>query len=92
MFCIMFAQSFELITMYLSTDPLLGADEASGLSWQLVTTICDEADGLTLCVSDSHKVMTALVVMLLSNVCCGDFSAISYICICLINDGCLMQT
>ncbi len=62
----MFAQSFELITMYLSTDPLLRADEASGLSWQLVTTICDEADGLTLCVSDSHKVMTALVVMFLS--------------------------
>jgi hypothetical protein len=75
----MFAQSFELITMYLPTDPLLGADQASGFSWQLVTTICDEADGLTLCVSDSHKVMTALVVMLLSNVCCGDFSAISYI-------------
>ncbi len=73
----MFAQSFELITMYLSTDPLLGADDASGLSWQLVTTICDEADGLTLCVSDSHKVMTSLVVMLLSNVRCGDFSAIS---------------
>jgi hypothetical protein len=79
MFCIMFAQSFELITMYLSTDPLLRADEASGLSWQLVTTICDEADGLTLCVSDSHKVMTALVVMFLSNVCCGDFCAILYI-------------
>jgi hypothetical protein len=58
MFCIMFAQSFELITMSLSTDPLLGADDASGLSWQLVTTICDEADGLTLCVSDSHKVAT----------------------------------
>jgi hypothetical protein len=47
----MFAQSFELITMSLSTDPLLGADDASGLSWQLVTTICDEADGLTLCVA-----------------------------------------
>ncbi len=58
MFCIMFAQSFELITMYLP---------------------CDEADGLTPCVSDSHKVMTALVVMLFSNVCCGDFSGISYI-------------
>jgi hypothetical protein len=26
-----------------------GSDEASGQSWQLVTAICDEGDGLTLC-------------------------------------------
>ncbi len=35
----------------------------------------DEGDGLRLCEQNSHKVMTALIVVLPSNCCCGDFSA-----------------
>jgi hypothetical protein len=31
-------------------------------------------------VGNSHKVMTALIVMFPSNCCCGDFSVISWIC------------
>jgi hypothetical protein len=30
-------------------DPLLGVVDVSGESWQLVTAIHDEGDGLTLC-------------------------------------------
>jgi hypothetical protein len=33
------------------------------MSWQLVTAVRDEGDGLSL-VSDSHEVMTALIVVL----------------------------
>ncbi len=33
---------------------------------------------------DSHKVMTAVVIILSSNCCCGDFSAILWICRCCI--------
>jgi hypothetical protein len=46
-----------------------GADEVSRSSWQLSTAISDEGDGLTL-VSNSHKVMTAHIVILPSNCCC----------------------
>jgi hypothetical protein len=35
--------------LYTYAHPLLGADDVSGLSWPLVTAICDEGDGLTLC-------------------------------------------
>jgi hypothetical protein len=35
----------------------------------------DEGDGLRLCEQNSHKVMTALIVVLPSNCCCGDFFA-----------------
>jgi hypothetical protein len=35
--------------LYAYLHPLLGADELSGWSWQLVTAIHDEGDGLTLC-------------------------------------------
>jgi hypothetical protein len=31
------------------SEPLLGADELNGYSWQLVTAIHDEGDGLSLC-------------------------------------------
>jgi hypothetical protein len=51
-----------------------GADEVSRWSWQLMTAIHDEGDGLTL--SDS-QVMTTLVVLLPSKCCHGIFSAIS---------------
>jgi hypothetical protein len=46
--------------------------------------ICDEDDGLTLHVSNSHKVMTALIVMVPSKSFCGDFSAISWTHTCII--------
>jgi len=45
-------------------------------SLQLVTAIHHEDDGLTF-VCNSHKVMTALIVMFRSNHCCGDFSVVS---------------
>jgi hypothetical protein len=35
--------------LYAYLHPLLGADELSELSWQLVTAIHDEDDGLSLC-------------------------------------------
>jgi hypothetical protein len=31
------------------SEPLLGADELNGYSWQLVTAVHDEGDGLSLC-------------------------------------------
>jgi hypothetical protein len=46
--------------------------------------ICDEDDGLTLHMSNSHKVMTALIVMVPSKSFCGDFSAISWTHTCII--------
>jgi hypothetical protein len=63
----------RLVHIYLHTLP--GAD-VSWESWQLVSAIHDEADGLTL-VSDSHKVMVALIVVSSSKGCCGVLSAIS---------------
>jgi lipoprotein signal peptidase len=36
---------------------------SSSSSWQLVTAVRDEGDGLSL-LSDSHEVMTALIVVL----------------------------
>jgi hypothetical protein len=47
-----------------------------GESWQLVNAAHDEGDGLTLCEHISYF-MTALIVMLTSRCCGGDFSAIS---------------
>jgi hypothetical protein len=35
--------------LYTYLDRLSGADEVSGESWQLVTAIHDEGDGLALC-------------------------------------------
>jgi hypothetical protein len=35
--------------LYTNLHPLLEADKVSGQSWQLVTDICDEGEGLTLC-------------------------------------------
>ncbi len=53
------------------------ADEITGESWQLITAVVN--DGLTLC-EWHHKIMTALILLLLSSKsCCGDFSAISKI-------------
>jgi hypothetical protein len=37
------------VLLYTYLHPLLGSDGVSGESWQLVTAICDEGDGLTLC-------------------------------------------
>jgi len=54
----------------------LGPDEVSGELWQLVTSIHDEGAGLML-VSDTHKVMATLIVMLSSGCCGGVFSSIS---------------
>jgi hypothetical protein len=34
--------------LYASLHALLGADELSGYSWQLVTAVRDEGDGLSL--------------------------------------------
>jgi hypothetical protein len=36
-------------SLYTYFDPLLGVVDVSGESWQLVTAIHDEGDGLTLC-------------------------------------------
>jgi hypothetical protein len=53
------------------------ADEITGESWQLITAV--DNDGLTLC-EWHHKIMTALILLLLSSkFCCGVFSAISKI-------------
>jgi hypothetical protein len=35
--------------LYTNLHSLLEADKVSGQSWQLVTDICDEGEGLTLC-------------------------------------------
>jgi len=35
--------------LYAYLHPLLGADELGGQSWQLVTAVHDEGDGLSLC-------------------------------------------
>jgi hypothetical protein len=43
-----FSPDFELTTVY-NWHPPSGADEVHGQSWQLVTAISDEGDGLTLC-------------------------------------------
>jgi hypothetical protein len=37
------------VLLYAYLHPLLGADEVCGESWQLVTTIYDQGDGLTVC-------------------------------------------
>jgi hypothetical protein len=39
-------------------------DEVSGQPWQLVTAVHDEIDGLYF-VSNTHKVMTALILVIL---------------------------
>jgi hypothetical protein len=52
------------------------ADKVSGESVQFVPAIHDEGDRLTLC-EYTHKVMTALIVMLPSECSFGDISAIS---------------
>lgn len=51
---------------------LLGGDETSGYTWQLVTAIYDEVDGLTLLVSNSFSLSEGYH-------CWGDFLAFSYI-------------
>jgi len=62
--------------LYSYLHPLLGADELSGWSWQLVTAMRDEGDGLSLCerlpwgYDRTHCRVTY-------NCCCGDFSATS---------------
>lgn len=60
--------------LYTYLHSRVGVDNASGYSWQLITAYCNESDGLTF-VSNSQKVMLALVIMLPSN-CCEDFSII----------------
>jgi hypothetical protein len=37
------------VLLYAYLHPLLEADEVRGESWQLVTTIHDQGDGLTVC-------------------------------------------
>jgi hypothetical protein len=60
---------FGLLYTYL--HPLSGVDEVGGKSWQSLTAVHDEGVGLTL-LSDSHKVMTAIgLVILPSECCCG---------------------
>jgi hypothetical protein len=44
----MVCPDFGWISIFLST-PNFGTDEVNGQSWQLITAICDEGDGLTLC-------------------------------------------
>lgn len=56
---------------------LLGGDEPSGYTWQLITAIYDEVDGLTL-VSNSFSLSEGYH-------CWGDFLAFSYIYICSAN-------
>jgi hypothetical protein len=64
--------------LYFYLHPLLGADEVSAQSWQLITAIHDETDGLMLCKQLSQGYGSTLC-HVTSNCYCGDFSSISYI-------------
>ncbi len=58
------------ILLFSHLQPPPGAGEVSGESQQLVTAIYDQGDGLELC-EQAHKVMTILLLVLLSKCCCG---------------------
>ncbi len=60
--------------LYAYLHLLLGADELSGSSWQLITAVHDEGDGLSLCeqLSWGYDCTHCPVTF---NCCCGDFSA-----------------
>ncbi len=73
--CIMVCPSFWE-NYYKHLHPLLGADELSGYSWQLITTICDEGDGLSLCEQLSWRYACTHCCVTF-NCCCGEFFAIS---------------
>ncbi len=66
--------------MLMYTDHL-EFDEVSGQSWQqLLTAVCDEGDGMTLCEQLSQG-YGALHVVSHSNCHSGDCSAISQMCV-----------
>jgi len=48
---------------YTYLHPLLGSDEVDGDSWQLVTAIHNEGDGLILCYT--HKVIVVFILVML---------------------------
>jgi hypothetical protein len=48
---------------YTYLHPLLGSDEVNGDSWQLVTAIHDEGDGLILCYT--HEVIAEFILVML---------------------------
>jgi hypothetical protein len=75
-FCIMVLPKFWVDYCILAYTRLCELMKSRGSHWQLVTAICDELMVWHF-VSNSHKVMTALVVMCPSNCRCGDISAIS---------------
>jgi hypothetical protein len=62
--------------LYAYLHPLLGADELSGLSWQLITAVHDEGDSLSLCewLSWGYDCTRFHVTF---NCCCGEFSVAS---------------
>ncbi len=61
--CVMVGHNFGLIVICLST-PTIKAGEGSRKSWQVITAVHDEVDGLALC-EQSYKVMTTLILVVL---------------------------
>jgi hypothetical protein len=57
--CVMVGHNFGLIVICLST-PTIGSRK----SWQVITAVHDEVDGLALC-EQSHEVMTTLILVVL---------------------------
>ncbi len=62
---ILVCQNVGLITIYTYLYLPFGADEVSGKSWHLVTVILMKVMMVQHIVSDSHKVMTMLILVML---------------------------
>jgi hypothetical protein len=69
----MVCPDFGWISIFLST-PNFRTDEVNEQAWQLITAICDEGDGLTLCEQCYDCTHCHVTFKLLY---CGEFSAIS---------------
>jgi hypothetical protein len=67
--------------LYTYLHPPTGADEVTGESWQLVTAIHDESNGLILC-EFTNRVITAFILVMLALVSGTDPMVIFNIILC----------